>query len=166
MKRAWKWILPASLAVLIFLVFSYGSLAAFTQSFIKKSAPITTKSFVFYVNESSSERQSLGNAALAPGESKHYSIVLDGRSSETAVDALVTLNVSHDGVWPDGFSVRSGGKDVSNGFSRTYTDLHSLGDTVSVPIEVVWDDPMLKDYEAFRGFTLHISVTVDATQAN
>jgi len=166
MKRAWKWILPASLAVLIFLVFSYGSLAAFTQSFVKTSAPITAKSFIFYVNESSSERQSLGDAALAPGESKHYSIVLDGRSSETAVDAVVTLKVSYDGVWPDGFSVRSGGEDVSSGFSRTYSDLQSLGDTKTVPIDVVWDDPMLEDYEAFRDFTLHLSVTVAATQAN
>ncbi len=164
MKRAWKWILPVSLAAVIFVVFSYGSLAAFTQSFIRNSAPITTKSFIFYVNESSSERQSLGDAALAPGESKHYSVVLDGRSCETAVDALVTLKVSYDGVWPDGFAVRSGGEDVSGGFFRTYSDLQSLGDTISVPIDVVWDDPMLNDYEAFRDFTLHISVTVEATQ--
>ena len=166
MKRVWKWILPASLAALIFIIFSYGSLAAFTQSFIKQSAPITTKSFVFYVNDSSSERQNLGDAALAPGESKHYSIVLDGRSSETAVDAVVTLKVTYDGVWPNGFSVRSDGEDVSSGFTRTYTDLQSLGDTKTVSIDVIWDDPMLNDYEAFRDFTLHLSVTVAATQGN
>jgi len=166
MKRAWKWIVPASLAVLVLLVFSYGSLAAFTQSFIQKSAPITTKSLIFYVNESSSERQSLGDAALAPGESKHYSVVLDGRSSETAVDAVVTLKVTYDGVWPDGFSIRSGDEDVSGGFTRTYSDLQSLGDTKTVSIDVVWDDPMLPDYEAFRDFALHLSVTVVATQTN
>jgi len=103
---------------------------------------------------------------LAPGESKNYSVVLDGRSCETAVDAVVTLSVSYDGVWPDGFSVRSGGEDVSDGFSRTYTDLQSLGDTKTVPIEVVWEDPMLDDYEAYRDFTLHLNVTIAATQAN
>jgi len=165
MKRAWKWILPAALAALVIFVFSYGSLAAFTKSLSETSAVIRAKSFTFYVNESSSQKQSLGDAALAPGESKDYTVVLDGRSCETAVDATVTLKVGYDGAWPEGLSVRCGGEDVSDGCKKTFADLQSAGETKSVTYTVVWDDPHLDNYEPYRDFTLHLSVTVEAEQS-
>lgn len=164
MKRAWKWILPATLAAAVVLVFTYGSLAAFTKSFTETSASISAKSFTFYVNESSSQRQSLGDASLAPGESKSYDVVLDGRSCETAVDAAVTLKVGYDGDWPEGLRILCGGEDVSGGCQRTFTDLQSAGETKTVTYTVVWDDPGLDNYETYRDFALHLTVTVEAEQ--
>ncbi|MEN6340532.1 MAG: hypothetical protein ABFD03_10430 [Clostridiaceae bacterium] len=166
MKRAWKWILPLVLLALVALVFSYDSLAAFTKSISLQSGAISAKSFTFYVNESSSQSQSLGSATLAPGESKSYSVVLDGRSCETPVEAVVTLSVSHDGVWPDGLNVLFNGETVNDGFTHTYSDLQSAGETKTVNFEVVWNDPHLYDYEAFSGFQLHLTMTVVAQQTN
>jgi hypothetical protein len=165
MKRAWKWILPASLAALVVLVFSYGSLAAFTKSLRDTSAAIRAKSFTFYVNESSSQRQSLGDAALAPGESRDYDVVLDGRSCETPVDAVVTLSVDYDGTWPEGLSVLCGGEDVSGGCRRTFASLQSAGETKTITYSVVWNDPHLADYEPYRDFALQLTVKVEAEQS-
>ena len=165
MKRTGKWILPALLLVLVALVFSYGSLAAFTQNFSRISAPISTKNFTFYVNESTARQQDLGDATLAVGESKHYNILLDGRSSETPVDASVQLDYTYEGTWPDGFAVLCDGQAVSSGYSRTFTNLHSAGSAQTLPITVVWNNPNLGNYEAFRGFVLHMTVSVYAEQA-
>ena len=166
MKRAWKIILPLVLLALIVLVFAYDSLAAFTKSISLESGAISAKSFTFYVNESSSQSQSLGDAVLSPGESKSYSVVLDGRSCETPVDAVVSLDVSHDGAWPDGLVILFGGEAVNDGFTRTYTDLQSAGAAQTVNFEVVWNNPHLTSYEAFSGFQLHLTMTVTAQQTN
>lgn len=164
MKRAWKWLLPATLVVLVAIVFSYGSLAAFTQSLTLDSAAISAKSFTFYVNESTSANQDLGSAKIGVDDSKKYEILLDGRSCETAVDARVTLGVDYDGTWPDGLNILLDGENANNGISKTYTDLQNGGEPRSVPLEVVWNDPHADDYEPYRGFTLHLSVTVTAEQ--
>ena len=164
MKRAWKWLLPATLLVLVALVFSYGSLAAFTKSFTLDSAAISAKSFTFYVNESTSAQQDLGDATLSVDSSKKYEILLDGRSCETAVDARVTLDVTYDGTWPDGLTVYMDGENANDGFSRTYTDLQTGGEPKNIPLEVVWDDPHVSNYEPYSNFTLHLSVTVAAEQ--
>jgi len=164
MKRNKKWILPALLLVLVGLVYSYGSLAAYSHSFNQDSSPISSKSFTFYVNESSSQQQSLGDATLAVGQSKDYTILLDGRSSETAVDATVQLNYTYDGVWPDGLVILCDGQSVSSGYSRSFTSLESAGAAQSLTYTVIWNNPNLGNYEAFRGFVLHMSVSVDAMQ--
>ena len=166
MKRAWKIILPLVLLALIVLVFAYDSLAAFTKSLTLQSGVISAKSFTFYVNESSSQSQNLGDAVLSPGQSKHYSVSLDGRSCETPVDADVSLNVSHDGTWPDGLKIVFDGQTVNDGFTQTYTDLQSAGEAKTVAFDVVWDDPHLASYEAFGGFQLHLAMTVTAQQTN
>lgn len=166
MKRAWKILLPLVLLALIALVFAYDSLAAFTKSLSLQSGVISAKSFTFYVNESSSQSQNLGDAVISPGESKRYSVVLDGRSCETPVDAVVSLDVSHDGVWPDGLEIQFGGETVNDGFTQTYADLHSAGEVKAVVFDVVWDDPHLSSYEAFGGFQLHLAMTVTAQQTN
>ena len=166
MKRAWKIILPLVLLALIALVFAYDSLAAFTKSLSLQSGVITAKSFTFYVNESSSQSQNLGDAVLSPGESKHYSVVLDGRSCETPVDADVSLSVSHNGTWPDGLEIQFGEATVNDGFSRTYTDLQSGGKTQAMDFDVVWNNPHLSSYEAFSDFQLHLTMTVTAQQTN
>ncbi|MEN6417688.1 MAG: hypothetical protein ABFC73_02080 [Clostridiaceae bacterium] len=166
MKRAWKILLPLVLLALIALVFAYDSLAAFTKTIRLESGAISAKSFTFYVNESSSQSQSLGDAVLSPGESKRYSVVLDGRSCETPVDAVVSLSVSHDGAWPDGLKILFGGETVNDGFMETYADLQSTGETQTVDFEVVWDDPHLASYEAFGGFQLHMTMTITAQQTN
>lgn len=166
MKRAWKIILPLVLLALIALVFAYDSLAAFTKSLSLQSGVITAKSFTFYINESSSQSQSLGDAVLSPGESKHYSVVLDGRSCETPVGADVSLNVSHDGEWPDGLKIVFNGETVNDGFTETFSDLQSAGEAKTVAFDVVWDDPHLASYESFGGFQLHLTMTVTAEQTN
>lgn len=165
MKRTGKWILPALLLVLVALVFSYGSLAAFTQSFSRISAPISAKNFTFYVNESAARQQTLGDVTLAVGESNHYDIVLDGRSSETPVNATVQLDYTYEGTWPDGFAVLCDGQAVSSGYSRTFTNLHSAGSAQTLTFTVVWNNPNLGNYEVFRGFVLHLTVSVTAEQA-
>lgn len=164
MKRAWKWLLPATLVVLVALVFSYGSLAAFTQSFTLDSAAISAKSFTFYVNESTSAHQDLGDATLSVDDSKRYEILLDGRSCETAVNARVTLDVTYDGTWPDGLNVLLDGENANSGLSRTYTNLQNGGEPQSISLKVVWDDPHVSNYEPYRDFALHLSVTVVAEQ--
>lgn len=166
MKKTWKWALPALLLVAVTILFSTGSLAAFAQSINLQSAAIRAKSFVFYVNESASQRQSLGDATIGVDESHTYNIVLDGRSSETPVDATVRLSVSHDGTWPDGLSIQYAGADASSGFTASVSDLQSAGETKTVSFTVVWDDPHLSSYDAFEDFALHLDVTVTAEQAN
>jgi hypothetical protein len=166
MKRAWKILLPLVLLALIALVFTYDSLAAFTKSIQLESGAVSAESFTFYVNESSSQSQNLGDAVLSPGESKRYSVSLDGRSCQTPVDAAVSLSVSHDGAWPDGLKVVFNGQTVNDGFTQTYSDLQSAGEAKAVVFDVVWDDPHLTSYEAFSGFQLHLTMTVTAQQTN
>ncbi len=164
MKQTKRWLLPALLLVLVALVFSYGSFAAFTQSFSKSSEPISAKSFTFYVNESTNQKQILGDATLGAGESKAYQILLDGRSSEAPVDATVTLSYTYDGTWPDGFMILCDGQSVSSGYSRTFHNLESAGDAAALTFTVAWDDPHVDNYEPYDGFVLHMNVSVLAQQ--
>ncbi|HWQ97104.1 MAG TPA: hypothetical protein VN538_03270 [Clostridia bacterium] len=166
MKRSGRWFLPAVLLVLAVGFFSYGSLAAFTQSYSGESAPISAKSFTVYVNESSSQAQALGDVTLAVGQSKDYQIRIDGRSSETPLDAVVTLNYTFDGTWPTGLTILCDGQSVSSGNTRTFYQIQSTAAVQSLTYTVVWNDPNLGSYEAFRGFALHMSVTVDAVSAS
>ncbi|MCE5187839.1 MAG: hypothetical protein LLF75_01440 [Eubacteriales bacterium] len=164
MKRTRKWILPAILLVLVTLVFSYGSLAAFSKSFSSSSAPVSAKGFTFYVNESATQQQSLGDVTLAVGQSKDYPVYLDGRSCETAVDATVTLTYTYEGTWPDGLAVLCDGQSANSGYTRTFSQLQSTNAVQSLTYTVVWNNPDLGSYEAFRGFALHLTVTVNAVQ--
>lgn len=166
MKRPGRWFLPALLLVLVVGVFSYGSLAAFTHGFNAESAPISAKSLTAYVNESSSQTQALGDVTLAVGQSKDYQIRIDGRSSETPLDATVTLNYTYDGTWPTGLTILCDGVSAKSGDSRTFYQIQSTGAVQTLTYTVVWNNPNLGNYEAFRGFVLHMSVTVDAVSAS
>jgi len=166
MKRSGRWALPALLLVLAIGIFSYGSFAAFTQSFSGESAPISAKSFLVYVNESSSQSQALGDVTLAVGQSKDYQIRIDGRSSETPLDATVTLNYTYEGTWPTGLTILCDGQNVKSGDARTFYQIQSTGAVQSMTYTVAWNNPNLGNYEAFRGFVLHLTVTVDAVSAS
>ena len=165
MKRPGRWFFPALLLVLVIGIFSYGSLAAFTRSYNGESAPVSAKSFTVYVNESSSQQQSLGDVTLAVGQSTNYEIRIDGRSCETPVDAIVTLRYTYDGTWPTGLTVFCDGQSVSSGDTRSFYQLQNTAAVQSLTYTVVWNNPNLGNYEAFRGFVLHLTVTVDAVSA-
>lgn len=165
MRQSRKWILPALLLVLVTLIFSYGSLAAYSKSYSGSSEAVSAKGFTFYVNESETRQQSLGDVTLAVGQSKDYTIRLDGRSCEAPVDATVTLSYTYDGTWPTGLVVLCDGQSVNSGATRTFYQLQSAGAVQSLTYTVVWNNPNLGSYEAFSGFALHLNVKVDAVQA-
>jgi hypothetical protein len=166
MKRSGRWVLPALLLVLVVGIFSYGSLAAFTQGYSSESAPISAKSFTVYVNESATQTQALGDVTLAVDQSKDYQIRIDGRSSETPLDATVTINYTYDGTWPTGLAILCDGQSVKSGDSRTFYQIQSTGAVQSLVYTVVWTNPKLGNYDPFRGFVLHMSVTVSAVSAS
>ncbi len=166
MNRSGRWVLPALLLVLATLVLSYGSLAAFTKSGSSQSGTISAKDFVIYVNDTTSQTQALGDATLAVGQSQDYQIRIDGRSCETPVDATVTLTYTYEGTWPTGLAVLCDGQSANSGYARTFTQLQSAGAVQSLTYRVIWNNPNLGNYEAFRGFVLHMSVTVDAVSTS
>lgn len=166
MKRSGRWFFPVLLLVLVIGIFSYGSLAAFTQGYSGESAPISAKSFTVYVNESSSQSQALGDVTLAVDQSKDYQIRIDGRSSETPLDTTVTLNYTYEGTWPTGLDILCDGQSVKSGASRSFYQIQSTGAVQSLTYTVVWNNPNLGNYESFRGFVLHLTVTVDAVSAS
>lgn len=166
MKRSGRWFLPALLLVFVVGVFSYGSLAAFTHGFNGESAPIAAKKFTVYVNESTTQTQALGDVTLAVGQSKDYQIRIDGRSSETQMDATVTLNYTYEGTWPTGLTILCDGQNVKSGDSRAFYQIQSSGAVQSLTYTAVWTNPNLDNYEAFRGFVLHMSVTVNAVSVS
>lgn len=165
MQKSKKWIAPALLLVLVTLVFSYGSFAAYAKSYSGASGAVSAKDFTFFVNDSATQRQDLGDVTLAVGQSQDYTIRLDGRSSEAPVDAVVTLNYDYEGTWPTGLVVLCDGQSVNSGDSRNFYQLQSTGAVQSLTYTVVWNNPNLGNYEAFRGFTLHLTVTVNAVQS-
>lgn len=166
MKKPGKWLLPALLLVLVAVVFSYGSSAAYSKSYDRTSEQIAARSFTVYVNESASQQQSLGDVTLSVGQSRDYQVRIDGRSCETPVNANVTLRYTFEGTWPTGLTILCDGQSVSSGDTRTFYQLQNSGAVQSLTYTVVWNNPNLGSYEAFRGFVLHLTVTVDAVSAS
>lgn len=157
------------LAATAVAVLSAGTLAAYNQT-MELSGTIRAARFVFNVNGSGEETQSLGVRELAPGGSPAaFDVVIDTRGAEVAMD--VALNVSASGSdLPPGLSILVDGEPIgsSGTGSRTATYSGMKDSCRTVPIVVSWNatkDELLALYQNSRNFTLSLSASVTATQA-
>ena len=160
LKAFWLILLAATAVA----VLSAGTLAAYNKT-VKETGTIRAARFVFKVNNSGEETQSLGVRELVPGGRTTFNIGIDTAGTEVGLD--VSLKVSASGsalppgiqVWVDGESIGSTGS-----CTKTYRGMDSPR---TVPVEVFWNttpDELLAQYQDSQNFALSLSANVTATQ--
>ena len=161
LKALWLILLAASVAA----VLSAGTLAAYTKT-MELSGTTRAARFVFKVNGSGEETQSLGVRELVPGGRTTFDIEIDTADSEVGVDVLLKVDASGSAL-PPGVQVRVDGESIgaTGSSAKTY---RGLDGSRTVPVEVLWDitpEELLAQYQESQNFSLSLSASVTATQA-
>ena len=161
LKALWLILLAASVAA----VLSAGTLAAYTKT-MEISGNIRAARFVFNVNDSGEETQSLGVRELVPGGRTTIDIKIDTSGSEVGVDVLLEVGAFGSAL-PPGIQVWVDGESIGPTGSSTKT-YRGLDGSRTVPVEVFWNttpEELLTQYQESQNLTLSLSASVTATQA-